>query len=344
MTLAFNSPFLPAYQHITQPDFNPTGLWLLHGDEPLLAIWLSDVFKQVWHKQQTDVERIELKSAKDWGNALAQLNTLSLFASNTAVILTGNHKPDKSTQQQVVDFAMQDNGNCLLVVMPKQDNRSLKNAFFQVVAQHGKLIQTSMGNEQERERILQYKAQQFGLQLDNRAWAFLLEHTQHNLLVAYQSLWRLADLLNTSASNPHGEQATVATLQPALVSQSNYSLFDLTDAALAGKVALVVKIMQQLQQAQEPESLVLWALTKAMRTVKQLVAGQDINNLGIWRSKQGLYRQAASRQNTASVADWTGLLYQADCAIKGLTAQPAWEVLWQLALKLAGVSLWQHSF
>ena len=54
--------------------------------------------------------------------------------------------------------------------------------------------------------------------------------------------------------------------------QSRFSTFDLGDAALSGQAEKAVQILQFLKESGEPESLVLWTLSKEMRLVMQLLA------------------------------------------------------------------------
>jgi DNA polymerase-3 subunit delta len=184
-----------------------------------------------------------------------------------------------------------------------------------------------------------------------------MSHTEHHLLSAYQTLWRLSYLfapqLATSNSdnnedNEHSNSFTqpvnnvtldIADLQAALVSDAQFSVFDLSDAMLAGNSTQVAKIMFQLKSTDEPTTLVLWAISKDMRQIIQLLDGQDPQALGIWRSKQGLYQQACRRQSKEQTSEWPALLYRCDQAIKGLIRQPAWELLLQAALELAGKRL-----
>ena len=144
-----------------------------------------------------------------------------------------------------------------------------------------------------------------------------------------------------SNSSSHLSQVSldITDLQAALVSDAQFSVFDLSDAMLAGNSAQVAKIIFQLKATDEPTTLVLWAISKDMRQIMQLMDGQDPQALGIWRSKQGLYQQACRRQAKAQTAAWPALLYRCDQAIKGLIIQPAWELLLQAALELTGKRL-----
>ena len=145
-----------------------------------------------------------------------------------------------------------------------------------------------------------------------------------------------------SASQPLKNVALdINDLQAALVSDAQFSVFDLSDAMLAGNSSQVAKIIFQLKATDEPTTLVLWAISKDMRQIMQLMDGQEPQALGIWQSKQGLYQKACRRQSKEQIVAWPALLYKCDQAIKGLVRQPAWELLLQAALELSGKRLFK---
>lgn len=383
-----NQAFLPVYSRlVSSPNQQvATGLWLAHGDEPLMSQWLIDALRPIWQCQGQSVTRIELVSAKTWQEVLAELNSLSLFDPANAIIVTGNHKPDKVAQQQLAEFAslaqQGQSDNHLLWITPKQDKRALSAKWSQAFSQHGLIIDCNLYNEQQRHDILQGHAQQFGLQLTADAWQLLMSHTQNHLLNAYQSLWRLSYLFapkqseatannqandqtndqNVAQGNTQGDaqgntqentqgntltqpmQIDAEQLQSALVSESNFSVFDLSDAMLAGNVEQVVKIIESLKNTDEPTTLVLWVIAQDMRRIQLLMSGKDAQSIGIWRNKQGLYHAAVARQNPQSVQHWSALLLKCDQAIKGVIKQPAWEILLQASLAVAGVKLFANSY
>ncbi|OLF37309.1 DNA polymerase III subunit delta [Psychrobacter sp. C 20.9] len=353
--------FIQAYPKLLQPSVAVAGLWLAHGDEPLLSQWLIDALRPHWRAQNYAIKRIELVSVKSWQEVLSELGSQSLFDDASAVIVTGNHKPDKAVIAELERFAVEAqtgaHSHSVLWLTPKQDKRSQSSKWFAPFAQYGTVIDCNLYNEQQRQQLLQIQAQKFGLRLSQEAWQLLMSHTEHHLLSAYQTLWRLSYLfapqLATSNSdnnedNEHSNSFTqpvnnvaldIADLQAALVSDAQFSVFDLSDAMLAGNSTQVAKIMFQLKSTDEPTTLVLWAISKDMRQIMQLMDGQDPQALGIWRSKQGLYQQACRRQSKEQTSEWPALLYRCDQAIKGLIRQPAWELLLQAALELAGKRL-----
>lgn len=333
-------PFLKAYEYAQTLQAPVTGLWLLHGDEPLLPQWFIQVLQPHW--QGINIRRMDITSANVWQEILSELNSLSLFDEKTVVIAQGNHKPDKQNLTNLQSFAEHNHENCLIVICDKQDKKAQKTTFFQLFANHGQIIDCQIYQENQRYAVLQSKAMQFGINLEQEAWQQLMEQTEGNLLSAYQCLWRLSYLFNPSL---HGVvMIDSIMLQDALVNQSHFSTFQLSDAMLLGDVAKVIDILNHLKQAEEPESLVLWVIAKDMRLLQSLASGESFASLGIWQTKQHLYQTALNRhwQNQQNFGEWTDLMYQCDKAIKGLIAQPAWELLYQSALAVAGVKLFSY--
>ena len=363
--------FIHAYPKLLQPSVAVAGLWLAHGDEPLLHQWLIDALRPHWRAQNYAIKRIELVSVKSWQEVLSELSSLSLFDDASALIVTGNHKPDKAIITELERFAVEAqagaHSHSLLWLTAKQDKRAQSSKWFVPFTQYGHIIDCNLYDERQRQQLLQVQAQQFGLRLSQEAWQLLMSHTEHHLLSAYQTLWRLSylfapqlavnnkqlvansqkgsiDSVDEPNKKNHIASAKIVALdiddlQAALVSDAQFSVFDLSDAMLVGNSAQVAKIIFQLQASDEPTTLVLWAISKDMRQIMALMDGQDPQALGIWRSKQGLYQQACRRHSKAQTAAWPALIYRCDQAIKGIVRQPPWELLLQAALELSGKRL-----
>ena len=358
--------FIQAYPKLLQPSVAVAGLWLAHGDEPLLHQWLIDALRPHWREQNYAIKRIELISIKSWQDVLAELGSLSLFDDASALIVTGNHKPDKAVIAELERFAVEaqagTHSHSVLWLTSKLDRRAQTGKWFTPFAQYGRVIDYNLYDERGRQQLLQVQAQQFGLTLSQDAWQLLMSHTEHHLLSAYQTLWRLSylfapELIAANSEATNSEMLSTSTklspmptstksialdindLQAALVSDAQFSVFDLSDAMLAGNSTQVAKIILQLQASDEPTTLVLWAISKDMRHILALHDGQDPQTLGIWRSKQSLYQQACRRVSPAQTADWSEIIYRCDQAIKGIIRQPAWELLLQAALAVSGKRL-----
>lgn len=340
--------FIQAYAKLSQPKVATAGLWLAQGDEPLLQQWLIDDLRRHWLAEARSIKRFELVSAKSWHEVMSELGTQSLFDDASALIVTGSHKPDKTIISEIERFAtdIDDRSHSLLWLLPKVDRKSQASKWFAPFLKFGHIIDCNLSNEQQRQQILQLKAERFGLRLSSDAWQLLMSHTEHHLLAAYQTLWRLSYLFAPQIAAEQSSDAPTAPiaididdLQAALVSDAQFSVFDLSDAMLEGNSLQAVKIMQALQDSDEPTTLVLWAISKDMRAIMALMDGKNPQSLGIWRSKQGLYQNACRRQSRAQTALWLDLLYRCDLAVKGVIAQNPWELLLQAALLVSGQRL-----
>ncbi|MCP6280748.1 DNA polymerase III subunit delta, partial [Klebsiella pneumoniae] len=74
-------------------------------------------------------------------------------------------------------------------------------------------------------------------------------------------------------------------------------------------LAQSIKIFQYLIAAGEPESLILWTLSKEMRLLMQLFEQpHNALQLGIWKTKVSLYQQALRRLNPQQFLGWSTLL------------------------------------
>ena len=291
------------------------GAWVLHGQEPLLEQNLLDAFRQHWQRQGIERQRYDLANVGDWKTVFSALNSLSLFATQLAIEVHGNIKPDASALKQLESYLLQgdSNGNLLLIVMPKQDSASLKTKFFQTIDANGTLVSLTANYAQDRQQILSVEAEKLGLKLTSEAWQWLESHHEHNLLAAKNSLMRVGDTF------AEVDTIGIAELQACLQDQSRYSTFDLSDAMLQGNLAQAIKIFQYLVASGEAMTLILWNVSKEMRLLMQLFE-QPHNplQLGIWKTKVSLYQQALRRLNPQDFLTWPELLLRIDSAIKGL--------------------------
>ncbi|ENW79680.1 MULTISPECIES: DNA polymerase III subunit delta [unclassified Acinetobacter] len=322
--------YVQALKRITEA----RGAWIIHGQEPLLEQNLLDGFRKSWQQHEVERQRYDISSVNDWKNVFNALNSLSLFSQQLAIEVHGNIKPDANGLRLLKNYIQQNEHNLLLIVLPKQDSSSLKSAFFQVVEANGVVVSLTATYPQDRQKILNLEAEKLGIQLDHDAWQWLMEHHEHNLLAAKNSLMRVADTF------PDIKQIQIDQLYECLQDQSRYTTYDLSDALLTGNLAQSVKIYQYLLAAGEPDSLILWTLSKEMRLLMQLFEQpQNALQLGIWKTKVSLYQQALRRLNPRQFLKWPELLLAIDAAIKGMSKENSEHLMLQAISELCGTTL-----
>lgn len=322
--------YVQALKRITEA----RGAWIIHGQEPLLEQNLLDGFRKSWQQHEVERQRYDISSVNDWKNVFNALNSLSLFSQQLAIEVHGNIKPDANGLKLLKNYIQQNEHNLLLIVLPKQDSSSLKSAFFQVVEANGVVVSLTATYPQDRQKILNLEAEKLGIQLDHDAWQWLMQHHEHNLLAAKNSLMRVADTF------PDIKQIQIEQLYACLQDQSRYTTYDLSDALLTGNLAQSVKIYQYLLAAGEPDSLILWTLSKEMRLLMQLFEQpQNALQLGIWKTKVSLYQQALRRLNPRQFLKWPELLLAIDAAIKGMSKENSEHLMLQAISELCGTTL-----
>lgn len=313
-----------------------SGVWLLHGNEPLLEQNLLAVLRQQWQQQQVERQRFEINSINDWRDVFNALNSLSLFSERLAIEAHGSIKPDNAGLEQLQKFIQSPADNILVIIMPKQDQAAQKTKFYQSIDANSVVVNLSLQNTQERLAILQDEARQLGVQLHTQAWDLLLTQTENNLFAAQQGLLRLSDLYSAD------HLILAEDLQAALTEQSRFSSFELADAALRGDTLQAVKILQFLLESGEAASLILWALAREMRLLMQLFEQPNqYQKLGIWQNKISLYQQAIKRVKGKQLLGWPALLQRTDEAIKGISEENPADLLLQLTMTLCGQPLFQ---
>lgn len=310
------------------------GAWVLHGQEPLLEQNLLDAFRKSWNTREVERQRYDISSAADWKNVFNALNSLSLFSSQLAIEAHGSIKPDANGLKLLKSYLQQNESNLLLVVMPKQDSASLKTSFFQTIDANGVNVALTANYPKDRQQILAVEAQKLGIKLANDAWQWLEQHHEHNLLAAKNSLMRVADTF------PEAEMIQIDHLYSCLQDQSRYTTYDLNDAMLQGNLAQSIKIFQYLIASGEPMSLILWSISKEMRLLMQLFEQpQNALQIGIWKTKVGLYQQALRRLNANEFLTWPALLLRLDASIKGLGHENAEHLIMQAIAQMCGKRL-----
>lgn len=307
------------------------GAWVMQGQEPLLEQNLLDALRRHWQSQEIERQRYEIQSVQDWKNVFNALNSLSLFSQQLAIEAHGNIKPDAAGLKLLKEYLQYNEQNLLVVVMPKQDAQSLKSSFFQTIEANGVLVSLQANYPQDRQRILATEADKLGITLNQDAWQWLLEHHEHNLLAAKNSLIRVSDTF------PDLQQIEIEQLYQCLQDQSRYSTYDLNDSMLQGDFAQSVKIYQYLLATGEAMSLILWSISKEMRLLMQLYEQpQNALQLGIWKTRVSLYQQALRRLSAQRFLAWSGLLLRIDAAIKGASEENPEDLCLQAVAELCG--------
>ncbi|MDO8330775.1 MAG: DNA polymerase III subunit delta [Fluviicoccus sp.] len=317
-------------------------VYVIHGDEPLLAQEALDALRTAARQQGfTERDRHDVGKGDEWDMALRSCDTLSLFAELKILELHSHNKPDAAAGKALEAFLKNPPTDILLViVVPRLDAAAQKTAWFNRCDALGVTVGCPPLTGREHREWLQERLHRQQLVLGADALDWLSGQTEGNLLAANQEVLKLHMLYGPGTLE-------ITQVQAAVGDSARFTLFDLTDTALAGDAAKTSRIFFSLKSEGLAESLVLWTLSREIRSLLVLAEGQHqgtppgqlFQSLGIWPKRQPLVSGALRRLAPATLKRLNTELLDADMAIKGQSPDDAWDILLRISLDLAGVRL-----
>ncbi len=168
----------------------------------------------------------------------------------------------------------------------------------------------------------------------------LARHVEGNLLAAAQEIDKLYMLYGAAVLSD--EQ-----LEEAIADSARYSIYDLADAALAGRADRCLRIIEGLRNDGNEPVLVLWALTREVRSLAKMRFAMDkgrslgavLSQNKTWEKRKPLVTRALQRIDHTLCQQLLGDCARIDRVIKGIEAGNAWDDLLVLSLGISGLKL-----
>jgi DNA polymerase-3 subunit delta len=177
--------------------------------------------------------------------------------------------------------------------------------------------------------------------MDPEAKSAVQMHTEGNLLAAGQVIERLKliqpDLIE-------GPTLSLDQVLDVLTQSARHTVYDLVDLAIKSDVSGLNRITDLLKAEGVDAMTALWAISRELDILLQIryrmdqgeSANQAIGSLRVWRSREGLVRGAVNRLNLTQLRKLLTLCHDTDRTIKGATPEPAWAMIKDILLGLAG--------
>jgi DNA polymerase-3 subunit delta len=208
------------------------------------------------------------------------------------------------------------------------------------VDQVGLLVQVWPVEPRQLPGWLEQRMRSKGLQPERGVAALLAERVEGNLLAATQEIEKL---LLLHGPGPISQEA----LREAVADSARYDVFGLVDEALSGRAARCVRILGGLQAEGQPAPVVLWALSRELRSLYsmagQLASGGNLaavlSGNRIWDKRKPMVGAALKRLRPNQLRRALRDCGEADAAIKGRSKQDPWLLLEQLCLSLCGLGI-----
>ena len=318
-------------------------IYFFSGDEPLQMGEAADAVR-CHAREQGFTEREVMHAEKnfDWNELLAASNSMSLFAEKRVIDLRlPSGKPGKDGGAALLEYANRPpEDTVLLISSGKVDKRSQSAKWYTALDKVGVTLQVWPVEAPDMPRWLDQRLRSRGLQPEPDAARIIAERVEGNLLAAAQEVDKLVLLIGSGPLSAEQAEAAVAD-------SARFDVFGLVDAALEGDAPRLTRMLDGLRGEGVEPILVLWALTRELRSLAEMAAkiegGKGLDGvLGqVWGKRKGPVKAGLQRHNKAR---WQQMLRRAarlDRVIKGAAAGNAWDELLQLTLLMAGVPLFR---
>ncbi len=317
-------------------------IWI-SGDEPLLVQEACDTVRQFAREQGfTEREVLDAGANFKWEQLLSSGASLSLFAERKLIDLRiTNGKIDEDAREALGAYLDNPNpDNLLLLTTGKIEKQAQSTKWFSALESRALFCPIWPVSERDLPQWIRQRLQKHGLSADSEAIDVLVERVEGNLLAANQEVEKLRLLVNT----PHLDAQTVLE---AVVDNSRFTIFALTEACLAGNSGRALNILNHLQAEGEEALFILNMLCREIRTLAGIAADVShgmnphsaMQTRGVWQNRQSLVSGALERHTPNSLQKLLDRARIVDQSVKGLLDSKPWDELASVTLGLSNPRL-----
>lgn len=315
---------------------------LISGEEPLQVGEAADLVRDQ-AKSLGCAERVVMDAGPkfEWVRLRQESQAMSLFVQRRLIELRlPEAKVGKEGAEAICAYASDPPPETylLIVCQGRLDNRTKSSRWCKALDQAGWVVPVWPVEAARLPQWVSERMSREGLRASRQACALLSERMEGNLLACAQEISKLALL------KPDGviEAEDIVEL---VADGARYDIFIFSDAALSGDLVRLPRVLHGLRQEGVPETLVLWALQREIRSMlglrRAMTQGSSIDQViqgaRIWpKARVDTVRKGLQRHDERG---WWGFLTMAgevDRTIKGLDNGIAWDKLLQLGTAIAG--------
>jgi len=319
---------------------NLSAVYLVHGDEPLLALEAADAIRAAARKKGfTERQVLEPARGFDWSEFAHAAGTSSLFGDRKVVELRlPSGKPAAPAAKALLEYCERPSPDVLLLVtMPRPEGPGWWKAdWFTALDAAGAIVEVQPVGRAQLPAWLSQRLARQQQEAPREVLEFIADRVEGNLLAAHQEVQKLALLA------PAGALA-MDTVEDAVASVARYDPNSAVEALLSQDLARYVRVIEGLRGEGEQPTFILFVLSSTLFVLQAASRGaalepafqqQRFFNKPLQRAIQA----NARRFSAATVDQAIAHAALIDRTIKGVRAGDAWQEFVKLGLKLAGGS------
>jgi DNA polymerase-3 subunit delta len=312
-------------------------VYLIAGDEYLLRQEAVDAIRQAAMQAGYQArQKLQVSGQFNWIELQKQAQSLSLLSDKTLIELhLSTTKLGKPGSQAIADYCKQLPGDKILVIIsPKLTQAQQQLAWCKAIHKIGVFLPIWAIGLHQLPAWIKARLQQWGLTADPGVVQRLAQSTEGNLLATAQAIEKLSLLYGKQHLN-------IEHMTHVLSDQSHFTLYQLSDACLAGQTEKAIVILYQLKAANMATTLILWSLWQVLEKlqhIKQAVETQGqspravFQRLRLWDTQITLFNSALKRHTQESLQSCLIKAAQIDRINKGLEKGNLWTAYTQLIL------------
>jgi DNA polymerase-3 subunit delta len=315
-------------------------LYVVHGDEPLLAIEAGDAVRAAARAAGCEErEVLVVEPGFKWDAFSAASRNLGLFGTRKLVDLRiPGGKPGVEGARVLEDCAANPTPDTtILITLPRLDRSTSSSSWFAALEQGGITLEVFPLERADLPRWIASRLERQRQRASAETLQFLADTTEGNLLAARQELEKIGLLL------PEGELEQAA-VENAVADVARFDVFQLSEAWLSGDAARACRILAALENEGEGVPLLLWQLGEDLHALATVLASTAtgmpvaiaVKSARVWGKRQTAIERAARRIAPSAIQPLLLRLARLDALAKGIGRGNVWDQLRDVALALAG--------
>ncbi|HVS57484.1 MAG TPA: DNA polymerase III subunit delta [Casimicrobiaceae bacterium] len=315
-------------------------LYVVHGDEPLLAIEAGDAIRAAARAAGCEErEVLVVEPGFKWDAFSAASRNLGLFGTRKLVDLRiPSGKPGVEGARVLEDCAANPTPDTtILITLPRLDRATSSSSWFAALEQGGITLEVFPLERADLPRWIASRLERQRQRASAETLQFLADTTEGNLLAARQELEKIGLLL------PEGELEQEA-VENAVADVARFDVFQLSEAWLSGDAARACRILAALENEGEGVPLLLWQLGEDLHALATVLASTAsgtpvaiaVKSARVWGKRQTAIERAARRIAPSAIQPLLLRLARLDALAKGIGRGDVWAQLRDVALALAG--------
>jgi len=317
----------------------PAPLYMVYGDEPLLALEATDLIRaRARDEGYSEREVLTAEQHFDWSQLRMSGLSLSLFASRRILELRiPSGKPGVEGGKALQEFCAQPPADTVtLIQLPAIDWRGQNTSWFEALDAAGVVVEAKAVKRDRLPAWLAGRLQAQEQSADAETLEFIADKVEGNLLAAYQEVRKLALVF------PPGV-LSFEQVREAVLDVARFDVFDLGGIVIAGDAQHLARVMDGLRGEGAAPPLILWAVAEEIRALGRVLRGlaagrplqQALRDAHIRGPRQDLVQRHINRCTRPQID--AALMHAAriDRMIKGLARGNVWDELLQLGLRFA---------